>query len=270
MNAPRFLARMSLETAIGAELSGTRIRLLEQIDLKGSINRASRAVPISYKAAWEAIDTLNNLSPEPLVIRLAGGPGGGGSQLTDYGRRVVALYRALEGEYQSTLDRVAGQLSEAHQGDVLAFQKLMRRMRMVSSARNQFSGVVSGITIGPVEAEVRVKVDEATEIASVVTLASLENLGLAEGVEVLALVKASSVMLASGPIAGLSARNQLWGEVTVIHPGPVNNEISLALPSGRSIAAVVTHTSCESLGLQPGHRACAFFKASSVILASQV
>ncbi|MDH4610757.1 hypothetical protein E8F12_19630 [Pseudomonas sp. BN102] len=63
-------------------------------------------------------------------------------------------------------------------------------------------------------------------------------------------------------------RNQLWGEISMIHEGPVNNEVSLDLPSGRSITAVVTQTSCETLGLRPGLPACAFFKSSSVILAS--
>ncbi|WP_137817523.1 TOBE domain-containing protein [Pseudomonas sp. 2FG] len=38
--------------------------------------------------------------------------------------------------------------------------------------------------------------------------------------------------------------------------------------AGRSATAVVTQASCEVLGLMPGRRACAFFKASSVILAS--
>ncbi|MGH8435771.1 MAG: TOBE domain-containing protein [Pseudomonas sp.] len=268
MTAPRFLARMSLETVIGAELSGTRIRLLEEIGLKGSINRAAKAVPISYKAAWEAIDTLNNLSHEPLVTRMTGGPQGGGTQLTEYGRRVIAMYRALEGEYQTTLDRVSSQLNQAGTDDIQAFQQLMRRMRLKSSARNQFSGRISALVSGTVESEVRLRIDPQTEIVTVVTQASVENLGLAVGVEVLALVKASSVMLTVDAGVRLTARNQLWGEISMIQSGPVNNEVTLTLPSGRSVTAVVTQASCEVLGLMPGRRACAFFKASSVILAS--
>lgn len=268
MTAPRFLARMSLETAIGAELSGTRIRLLEEIQLKGSINRAAKAVPLSYKAAWEAVDTLNNLSPEPLVTRIKGGPQGGGTELTDYGRKMVALYRALEGEYQATLDRLTSQLDHDGPGDIQAFQTLMRRMRLNSSARNQFSGVIRELVPGPVEAEVRISLDPHTDIVTVVTQASVENLGLAPGMEVLAMVKASSVMLSVEREVRMTARNQLWGEISMIHEGPVNNEVSLDLPSGRSITAVVTQASCEALGLRPGLEACAFFKASSVILAS--
>ncbi|HYQ38030.1 MAG TPA: LysR family transcriptional regulator, partial [Pseudomonas sp.] len=135
--ATRFLARMSLETDVGTALSDTRIRLLEEIALKGSINQAAKAVPLSYKAAWDAVDTMNNLAPEPLVERITGGRQGGGTRLTDYGRRIVAMYRALELEYQAALDRLSSRLDQVGAGDIQSFQRLMHRMSMKSSARNQ-------------------------------------------------------------------------------------------------------------------------------------
>ena len=58
-----------------------RIDLLAQIDATGSITNAARAVGMSYKGAWDAIDAMNNLAGEPLVIRAAGGKGRGGTQL---------------------------------------------------------------------------------------------------------------------------------------------------------------------------------------------
>jgi molybdate transport system regulatory protein len=143
--ATRFHARMSLETEIGVALSDTRIRLLEEIGRKGSINQAAKAVPLSYKAAWDAIDTLNNLAPEPLVVRVTGGRQGGGTELTEYGRNMVAMYRALEIEYQAALDRLSARLDEAGGCDVSGFRRLMRRMSMKTSARNQFAGVITAI-----------------------------------------------------------------------------------------------------------------------------
>ena len=264
--ATRFHARMSLETEIGVALSDTRIRLLEEIGHKGSINQAAKAVPLSYKAAWDAIDTLNNLAPEPLVVRVTGGRQGGGTELTEYGRNMVAMYRALEIEYQAALDRLSTRLDEAGGCDVSGFRRLMRRMSMKTSARNQFAGVITGLRDGGVDYEVRVRIDERTEIAAIITRSSAENLALAIGKEVFALVKSSSVLLAIDPALRLSARNQLWGEVAVVHEGPVNNEVTLVLPSGRSLTAVVTHDSCRALGIAPGVAAAAIFKASSVIL----
>jgi len=268
MTATRFLARMSLETEVGTALSDTRIRLLEEIGRKGSINQAAKAVPLSYKAAWDAIDTMNNLAPEPLVVRVTGGRQGGGTQLTEYGRRIVAMYRALEIEYQAALDRLSERLNDVGGGDIQAFQKLMHSMSMKTSARNQFAGIVTGLRDGGVDYEVRLRLDPRHEITSVITKASAENLNLQIGKEVFAMVKSSSVMLAVDKGMKLTARNQLWGEVVGVHEGPVNNEVTLQLPSGRNVTAVVTQDSCTALGIEVGTEACAFFKSSSVILAA--
>src|SRR3546814_20449995 len=54
----------------GAQTGGgkSRIDLLTQIDATGSISAAARAVGMSYKGAWDAIDAMNNLAGEPLVL----------------------------------------------------------------------------------------------------------------------------------------------------------------------------------------------------------
>lgn len=262
------LGRLSIEAEAGVAFSDTRIRLLEAIDRLGSINQAAKAVPLSYKAAWDAIDTMNNLAPEPLVVRVSGGRQGGGSALTDYGRRVIALYRALEVETQSALERVSARLGEDSPIDVEGFRKLMHRLKMRSSARNQFSGPVVALRDGEVDFEVRLRIDDDTELAAIITRTSAENLGLSIGREVFAFVKAPSVLIATDPELRVTARNQLWGEITAVHHGSVNDEVTLSLPSGRSLAAVLTHDSTQELGLEPGKRACAIFKASSVMLAT--
>jgi molybdate transport system regulatory protein len=65
-----------------------------------------------------------------------------------------------------------------------------------------------------------------------------------------------------------SARNQLYGTVSAVKRGSVNDEISLALPGGQAIVAVVTHESTETLGLAVGAHAFALVKASWVMLAA--
>ena len=267
-SSDRILGRVSIEAEAGFAFSDTRIRLLEAIERLGSINQAAKAVPLSYKAAWDAIDTMNNLAPEALVMRVAGGRQGGGTALTDYGRRMVALYRALEIETQAALERVGARLGENAPIDVDGFRRLMHRMKMRSSARNQFSGPVVALRDGEVDFEVRLRLDADTELAATITRTSAENLGLAIGREVFAFVKAPSVLISTDPELRVTARNQLWGEITEVHRGSVNDEVTLTLPSGRSLAAVLTHESAESLGLAPGVRACAIFKASSVMLAT--
>lgn len=63
------------------------------------------------------------------------------------------------------------------------------------SARNQFSGTVVQMTMGAVNADVRIRLDGGSVMTSIVTIESVSALGLAEGVAVVAVVKASSVIL---------------------------------------------------------------------------
>jgi molybdate transport system regulatory protein len=258
--------KLEVSTEFGVFLGDTRIRLLEAIATQGSISQAAKMVPLSYKAAWDAVDAMNNLAEEPLVIRTTGGRHGGGTQLTEYGLRVVAMYRALEAEYQAALERLTASMNAGTAGDMKQFRQLLRRMSVKTSARNQFAGTIVGLREGVVDFEVRLKLDAENEIVAVITRESAENLELRIGSEVFAIVKSSSVLLLTAPAVRTSARNHLWGEITNIHNGPVNSEVTLTLESGKSVCAVVTHDSVASLGLTIGGRACAVFKASSVIL----
>jgi molybdate transport system regulatory protein len=262
----RLRSKLEVDTEFGTFLGDTRIRLLEAIEQHGSISQAAKAVPLSYKAAWDAIDAMNNLADHPLVLRSTGGKNGGGTQLTDYGRKVIALYRALEAEYQLALDRLSASMNEGQASDFKQFRQLLKRMSMKTSARNQFAGNIVGLREGHVDFEVRIKIDEENEIVAIITGDSAETLGLNIGMEINALVKSSSVLLLNDPTVKTTARNQLWGEITHIHDGPVNSEITLSMKSGKSICAVVTHDSVGRLGLAVGEQACAIFKASSVIL----
>ena len=139
---------------------------------------------------------------------------------------------------------------------------------MKTSARNQFAGTVGVIDLGPVSAQVTIALGGGGEIVAAMTTASAKRLKLKKGKEVLALIKASSVLLATDlEGARLSARNQLPGTVSVLTPGAVNAEVTIDIDGGGSITAIVTQGSVKSLGLAVGSRATAFFKASSVILA---
>lgn len=263
---PRLVSKLELSTELGTFLGDTRIRLLEAIDQHGSITQAAKHVPLSYKAAWDAVDAMNNLADQPLVERSTGGKHGGGTLLTDHGRKVVALYRAVEAEHQRALDRLMGQWGELDQGDMKSFQQLLRHMALRTSARNQFVCTVTGLREGEVDYEVFLRLDARNALVAVITRDSAEQLGIAIGMQVVALVKASSVMLLTDDTLRLSARNHLWGTVERVLDGPVNAEVSLSLGGGKTVTSVVTHESVEALGLKEGQRACAVFKSSSVIL----
>lgn len=73
-----------------------KAELLELIEATGSISAAGRAMGMSYKRAWQLVDTMNAMFRAPLVVSSRGGAQGGGAVLTQDGRIVLAQYRALE------------------------------------------------------------------------------------------------------------------------------------------------------------------------------
>jgi len=73
-----------------------KVNLLESIDQVGSISEAARQSNISYRRAWDMVDTMNQCFNEPLVNSVAGGKGGGGAVLTFLGKKVVEVYRNME------------------------------------------------------------------------------------------------------------------------------------------------------------------------------
>lgn len=265
---PKLQGKLSLDTPMGAFLGDTRIKLLEAIAKHGSISQAAKAVPLSYKAAWDAIDAMNNLASEPLVIRITGGKHGGGTELTAYGRRLIAFYRALEAEHQAAVARLAERMNDVAGDGVADFRQLLRRMSMKVSARNQFASPIAAVKHGEVDCEVRIWLDDDLELTALVTRESVENLGLKVGMEVVAFFKSSSVLPMPDPEARITARNRFCGTISYIHEGPVNAEISITLPGGRYVVtALITRESLGSLGLKVGGTACAVFKAMSVLLA---
>jgi molybdate transport system regulatory protein len=56
---------------------------------------------MSYRRAWLLIDELNSLFKSPLVATRAGGDGGGGAELTPFGKSMVRYYRDMEIEAQA-------------------------------------------------------------------------------------------------------------------------------------------------------------------------
>ncbi len=256
--APLFLRR-----ADRAFLGGDRIGLLEAIEQYGSISRAARAVGVSYKTAWDAVDAMNNAAERPLVNRETGGRGGGGTTLTDAGKDAIRMYRVLQAEHQRFIKRLEGQL-----GDVNRLYALLRRVAMRVSARNMFLGKVKEIKKGAVSTEVTLALKGGEVLCAVITNESAATLGLKAGMEVYAFFKASTVVLGKDlHDAKVSARNLLCGQVSRIVPGPVNAEVTVARGGGTALTAIITRESAEKrLGLAMGDHVCALVKASSVIL----
>lgn len=256
--------RGSIWMTVGGENLGGpgRITLLSQIAECGSITQAAKAMKMSYKAAWDAIDGMNNLAGEPLVERLSGGKGGGGTHLTRRGEQLVENFKLIEREHRRFVD----QLSQQSEGLVDDFL-LLRSMSMKTSARNQFLGRVTALQRGAVNDELELEIAGGQKIVAIITHESTDELGLCLGAPAFALVKSSSIIVITDDAgAKFSARNRLSGTIARLQPGAVNTEVVIELAAGSAIAAIITNDSANALGLKVGAPAAGLFKASSVIV----
>ncbi|MDR6216371.1 molybdate transport system regulatory protein [Paracidovorax wautersii] len=228
--------RVSFSDALSHGQADRRIDILRRIGVDGSISQAARAVGVSYKAAWQALDTLTNLAGVPLVERAVGGVGGGGTQLTAAGRQLLDAADAMAQARRSVFDGL-----EATGGPGAAAARLTVR----TSMRNQWPCVVESLErLGPL---VRVHLRGALQqgagtglaVCARITRESAELLALRRGVPVLALCKATAVRAAVLPaasaVAAPSLPNQWSGAITRVARGPLEHEVSAQLDAGVQI-----------------------------------
>ncbi|MEX0965027.1 MAG: TOBE domain-containing protein [Pseudohongiellaceae bacterium] len=250
-----------LTEATSKRLMLDQIDLLQAIADTGSITAAAKSAGISYKTAWDRLERINNLSPQQVVERSAGGSKGGGSVLTSYGIKMLNGFKQLKEQHKLFLEGLNLQLSSLD--DVSNF---MQSTLLQTSARNQFLGTVTAIDTGAVNTEVQIAISEQQQIVAMVTEQSRLEMKLELGMTLIAMIKASSVMLALGEDLLVSARNVLSGKVIQLERGAVNTDVSIELAGGKTLSAMITNRSAEYLALTLGMQLTALFKASSVIL----
>jgi molybdate transport system regulatory protein len=89
-----------------------KIELLEHIRETGSLSQAGREIGMSYRRAWLLLDSLNASFREPVVATSIGGKAGGGAALTEFGARLVDIYRQFEKEFNATAVKRFGSISD--------------------------------------------------------------------------------------------------------------------------------------------------------------
>ncbi|MEA2048116.1 MAG: TOBE domain-containing protein [Campylobacterota bacterium] len=184
-------SKLTLEMLGQPFLLEKRIELLHAIDEHGSISKAAKAVPMSYKSAWEAVDMMNSLSPEPIVCRETGGKHGGGTTITLYGLRLLENYAVLKAEHQRFLERLS-KVTDIQNGTF----KTMGRLAIEISARNQLQAEILSIDVENVNAKIVLKLKSGKRVTSVITREAVEDLQMKNAQTVTAIFKSNTVFLA--------------------------------------------------------------------------
>lgn len=97
--------RIWIEGKDGTFLGYGRVVLLERIKEYGSITEAAKSMNMSYRHAWELVDSINKQARKPLIETATGGKGGGGARLTAAGERAVLAFRDIYVRFRDFLER---------------------------------------------------------------------------------------------------------------------------------------------------------------------
>jgi molybdate transport system regulatory protein len=101
-----------------AAMGPGKAELVERIGRTGSISAAAREMGMSYRRAWQLVESLNDTFNEPVLTTAIGGARGGGARVTPFGTRLVARFRAMEGK-----------ASAAIKADLRYFEGCLRKRR---------------------------------------------------------------------------------------------------------------------------------------------
>jgi molybdate transport system regulatory protein len=234
-----------------------RIALLQHIAEQGSITRAAKSAGLSYKAAWDAIDELNNLAQKPLVERSVGGRGGGGAKLSEEGVRVLRLYQRLQALQTQLLE------GPEESSDLALLSRLMLR----TSARNQLHGQVASITPVGRNDMIGLALAGGLTINAQITHDSTLRLELEPGTDVFALIKASWLELLTTDQSVTNGHNCLAGKIEEVldaEDGP--SEVRIGLPSRQTLCALAEAGHLKALKLMAGSDVKVQFAPSYVLI----
>ena len=256
-----FLSSLTIMNDKQPILLEKRIKLLEKIDEVGSINKAATLVPMSYKSAWDAINDMNNLSPEIIVSKETGGIGGGGAKLTPYGKNFLQTYSLLQKEHEKFLSHIT-KMTDFNTGIL----KSIQRFNMQISARNQIQGSIEFLQKDNINASIGIKLKSNKTIVSVITNEAADSLSLNIGDDIVAIFKSSSVLVCTGEASTISARNKLCGIVENITLGNINGEIIIDIGNSEKITSIITTNAIKELHIKKGDSITAIIKSSDVMI----
>jgi len=88
-----------------------RVRLLKALEETGSLSKAAKKLEISYRKAWSLVDAVNKSSKKPVIKSSIGGKGGGGAQVTPYGKDLIKVFDTINKNCWKYLDKQADKIN---------------------------------------------------------------------------------------------------------------------------------------------------------------
>lgn len=216
-------------------LGAGRIELLKTIEKTGSIHSAAKEMKMSYKAAWERLNDMNNLADKPLLIKTTGGKSGGGSVLTPYAHKLIDTFDRLKEVHRQFIDRFAEAGDDAEH-----LARVLSRTFLTTSARNQLLSCIDNITFEGVNATIKLSLEGGITLYSSITTKSIKNMGLKEQNKVYAIIKSSDIEIVSHKPSTLSQNiNIIEGVISSLEISQNSAEVSLSVNKNLTLVAMM-------------------------------
>jgi molybdate transport system regulatory protein len=211
-----------------------RVRLLKKIDEVGSIHAASKAMKMSYKAAWDMLHSIDALSKTPFLDKQIGGKGGGGAKLTPYAREMIASYDDFHKLHREFIER----FKEA--GDnPKKLKMILNRTFLTTSARNQPLCEIMNIEEHKLSSIISLKTKDGEILKSKITTKSLKNMGVTPKTSLYAIIKSSDIRIVFDVPKNQNDANVLKGDIELVEKSEENIEVTFKTDKGLMLIALL-------------------------------
>ena len=220
----------------------------------GSISQAAKASGITYKTAWDWIDKMNALAPKPLVQKISGGKGGGGTIVTVYAKELMQTYEevdALHQKHLETLEKAFDYLDDEKE-KTFSFSRLDAEITKISVHGNR--------------ANVELKLACSSLINIQSPLSSVKVNALEPGSTTSVLIESEAVSVSRSSDKKISSRNKLETKVEGIAIDGEDVLLTLYVCEEQYLTARITYKSYTEMKIKKGDELMAMFKAYSATL----
>ncbi|WP_428026448.1 TOBE domain-containing protein [Arcobacter sp.] len=229
-----------------------RVELLKNIQIYGSISKAAKQMKMSYKAAWDSVDIMNKLSQEPLVTKVTGGVGGGGTVITTYAKEIINAYDELKNLHETYLENMSN-----------LFDSLVIDLKNEKPVFSKLEGKITNIISNNQNNEIEIILNSKQKLVTIVNEEFLQKRELKIDKFVKLLIETNSIVITKDKSSN-SARNSLEGVVEEINDDGISTYLSINCGESDFINAKITNSSYKTLSIKKQDKVFAFFKAYNI------
>jgi len=178
---PKLTAKIWLEINGQPVLGKGGADILQTIKQQKNLAKTAHTLDMSYKYVWAYLKKMEKTLRHPIVITRKGGKKGGGeTALTPLGEDLLREFKRVEN----------------YVGGLLADEQYWMAAGLKISARNQIKGTVKNVEKGDVIAKVKIEIQTPSTITALISCEAVEDLNIKSGDKVMAVIKATEVMVA--------------------------------------------------------------------------